>query len=167
MLYSYCSTATQIRKFSILFITVLDSLVTNASSATDTNVLAQNPVFTFATKILNVYSGAIRQNMEDLTVSSAKIIQEQTIQAWTNAAQSCSKALAENAMSNQRQAIERIIEANQKAFGILAVDLSPFKMQPMARVADWLSPMVRVSSEALSSNLRKSSNLKRERRRYQ
>lgn len=110
--------------------------MTNASPST--NVFAQNPFLALSTKIVNVYSEAIRQNMEYLSVSSARIIQEQTIKAWTNAAQSCSKALAENAMSSQQQAIERIADANRKAFGILAWDLSPFKMQPMAGFANWL-----------------------------
>ncbi|WP_136414575.1 hypothetical protein [Herbaspirillum sp. ST 5-3] len=97
-----------------------------------TNVLAQNPFFAMSTKIINVYSEAIRQNMKSLSVSSAKIIQEQTIKAWTNAAQSCSEALAQNAMQSQQKAIERIVEANQKAFGVLSWDFSPFKMQPIA-----------------------------------
>jgi len=91
--------------------------------------------------------------MEDLTVSSAKIIQEGTILPWTNAAQSCSKALTENAMSNQQQAMERITEENRKAFGILAWDLSPFKMQPIAVVADWLPSMTSATSKALLLNL--------------
>lgn len=109
--------------------------MTNAASA---NVFSQNPYFALSNKILNVYSEAIRQNMEYLSVSSARIIQEQAIKTWTNAAQSCSKALAENAMSSQQKAIERIADANRKAFGMLAWDFSPFKMQPMAGFANWL-----------------------------
>lgn len=104
-----------------------------------TNVLAQNPFLTLSTKIVNVYSEAIRQNMEYLSVSSARIIQEQTIKAWTNAAQSCSQALTKNAMSSQPQAMERIADANRKAFGMLAWDFSPFKMQPMTGLADWFT----------------------------
>lgn len=111
--------------------------MTTASSSSNTNAFAQNPFFALSTKIVNIYSDTIRQNMENLTVSSAKIIQQQTIQAWTNAAQSCSKALAENAMSSQQQAIERINDANQKAFGILSWDLSPFNMQPITGFANW------------------------------
>lgn len=137
----------------------------HTSSFTDTNAFTQNPFFGLATKITNVYSDAIRKNMEDLAVSSAKVIQEQTIQAWTSAAQSCSKALAENAISNQQQAIERIIEAHQKVFGILAVDLSPFKMQPMATVPNWLPIMTSASSKALPPSGDESRSPKRERRR--
>ncbi len=104
-----------------------------------TNVFSQNPFLALSTKIVNVYSEAIRQNLENLTVSSANIIQQQTIQAWTNAAQSCSQALTKNAISSQQQAIERITDANRKAFGMLALDLSPFKMQPMTGLADWFT----------------------------
>ncbi|HJV73847.1 MAG TPA: hypothetical protein VJ654_06480 [Noviherbaspirillum sp.] len=110
--------------------------MTNASPSP--NVFSQNPFFALTTKIANVYGEAIRQNMEYLSVSSARIIQEQTIKAWTNATQSCSEALAENAMSSQQQAIERIVDAHRKAFGILASDLSPFKMQPLTGFANWL-----------------------------
>lgn len=110
--------------------------MTNASPSP--NVFSQNPFFALTTKIVNVYGEAIRQNMEYLSVSSARIIQEQSIKAWTNATQSCSKALAENAMSSQQQAIARIVDANRKAFGILASDLSPFKMQPMTEFTNWL-----------------------------
>jgi hypothetical protein len=47
--------------------------VTHASTS-NTNAFAQNPFFALSTKMLNIYSDAIRQNMENLTVSSAKII---------------------------------------------------------------------------------------------
>lgn len=161
MLYSYSSTATI--QFSILFITVLEALVTTTSSITDSDVLAQNWYLKLTTKIINVYRDAIRQNMKDLTVSSAKIIQEQTIQAWASAAQSCSKDLAENTMANQRHAIERITEANQKAFGILAADLNPFKMQPMARAPNRFPSMPGASTRASPSNLDESSSPERKR----
>jgi len=139
----------------------------NASFINDTNVLAQNPFMNSATKIMNVYSDAVRQNMEGLIVSSAKIIQSETIRAWTSAAQSCSKALAENAMSSQQQALERIIEANKEVFGIFGMDLSPFKMQPMAGVADWLPTAAKrpSSKPGKVDKVRnaKSSSLKRQR----
>jgi len=128
--------------------TVLETLVTTASSFSNTNAFTQNPFFALSTKIANVYSDAIRQNMENLTVSAARIIQQQTIQAWTNAAQSCGKALAENAMSSQQQAIERITDANRKAFGIFGWELSPFKMQPMAGFANWLPTTTKTVSKS-------------------
>lgn len=113
----------------LLFLTALETLVTNTSISTD--VLTQNPLFALSTKIVALYSDAIRQNMENLSASSAKIIQEQTIKAWTDAAQSCSTALAENAMSSQQEAIERITEANRKAFKMLGWGLVPFDMRSM------------------------------------
>jgi hypothetical protein len=63
--------------------TVMEPLVTYAPSSSNTNALSQNPFFALSTKIAKVYGDALRQNMEHLTVSSAKIIQQQTIQAWT------------------------------------------------------------------------------------
>jgi hypothetical protein len=68
-------------------------------------------------------------------------------------------------MSNQQQSIKRITEANQKAFGIFAVDLSPFKMQPMDSIANWLAPMTSAFSKAPSPNLDKSSSAKKQSRR--
>lgn len=120
--------------------------MTNASPTT--NVVTQNPFLTLSTKIANVYSEAIRQNMENLSVSSARIIQEQTIKAWMNAAQSCSKALAENAMQSQQKAIKRITDANQKAFGMLAWDFSPFKMQPIPGLVNLFPAMPDVPPDA-------------------
>jgi chaperonin GroEL (HSP60 family) len=134
--------------FYFFTITVLETFVSNPSSFSSTNVFAQNPFFALSTKIADIYSDAIRQNMEKLTVSSAKIIQQQTIQAWTNAAQSCSKALAENAMSSQQQAIERITDANRKAFGIFGWDLSSFKLQPMTGFANGFATTTKYVSKS-------------------
>jgi polyhydroxyalkanoate synthesis regulator protein len=116
--------------------TILETLVTNASPAI--NVFSQNPFLALSTKIANVYGEALQQHMAYLSASSARIIQEQAVMAWTQAAQSCSKALAENALASQQQAIARIADANRKAFGMLASDFSPFKMQPMAGFTNWL-----------------------------
>lgn len=107
-----------------------------------------------STKILNIYSEAIRQNIEYLSVSSARIIQEQTVKAWTDVAQSCSKALAANAVSSQQQAMERIADANRKAFGALASDFSPFKMQPTPGFANWLPDMPGAPSSSKAKSKR-------------
>jgi hypothetical protein len=115
-------------------------------------MLNENPLVALSTKILHVYSEAIRQNMENLTLSSARIIQEQTLKAWSNAAQSCAQALAENAASIQQQAMERIAEANQKAFGMLAWDLNPFKMQPVTGFANWFPAMTNFAPSMLASH---------------
>lgn len=127
-------------------------LVTTVSPST--NLLAQNPFLVVSTKIANVYGEAIRQNMEYLTVSSARIIQEQTIKAWADAAQSCSKALAANVMSSQQKALERMADANQKAFGILAWDMSPFKMQPMNAFTSWFPAMTNTAAPSKSTSRR-------------
>lgn len=105
------------------------------------NALAQNPFFAMSSKILALYTDAMQQNMQHLTESSAKIIQEQTTKAWTEAAQSCSKALAANAMSSQQQAIQRMTEANQKAFGMMGWGMNPFDMQPMTRFVESVMPL--------------------------
>ena len=126
----------KIKYFSAFLDYRIGYLVTDASPSI--NVFAQNPFLALSTKIVNVYSEAIRQNMEYLSISSARIIQEQTIKAWTNAAQSCSAALAENAMFSQQQAVERLVDANRKVFEILAGDLSAFRMQPVTGFSNWL-----------------------------
>lgn len=126
--------------------------MTDASPAT--NVFVQNPFLALSTKIVGVYSEAIRQNMEYLSVSSARIIQEQAIKAWTDAVQSCSKALAENAMSSQQQAMERIADANRTAFEMLASGFSPFKMPPMAGLAEWFPAMPDAASMSNSRRAR-------------
>ena len=124
------------------------------TASPSTTVFAQNPFLAVSTKIANVYSEAIRQNMQYLTVSSARIIQEQTVKAWTNAAQSCTKALAENVMSSQQKALERMTDANQKAFGILAWDLSPFKMQPMNAFTSWFPAMTDMTASSKPTSRR-------------
>jgi len=78
-------------------------------------------------KIANVYADAIRQNIEQMTASSTKIMQEQAIQAWTRAAHACAEALVQNAVSSQEQALDCITSANRKALEILATDFTPFK----------------------------------------
>lgn len=128
------------------------------TASPSTNVFPQNPLLAISTKVANVYSEAIRQNMEYLTVSSARIIQEQTIKAWADAAQSCSKALAANVMSSQQKALERMADANQKAFRIFALDLSPFKMQPMNQsmnaFTSWFPTMPATAASSKSTSRR-------------
>jgi len=83
-------------------------------------------------KISGVYSDSMRANAEQLWVSSAQIIVQETVKAYLAASQSCMEALAKNAASVQRQSFGRIVHANQKAFEIMgqaATDamLSAFK----------------------------------------
>jgi hypothetical protein len=80
---------------------------------------SKNPAFNLSSQIANIYFDAMRQNVEQMTISTVKIMQEQAIVAWTRAVQSCAQALAENAAMVQEQALERWMRANQKVFELL------------------------------------------------
>jgi hypothetical protein len=71
-------------------------------------------------KIANVYAESMRANTEQLWMSSARIIQEHTMRAFIQAAQSCMEALTKNAVVVQQQSVERMVAANQKAFEIMS-----------------------------------------------
>ena len=71
------------------------------------------------TKIANVYADSARVNMEQLWVSSSKIIIEETTKAFMTASQSCMEALSRNAVTVQQQSFNRLLGANQKAFEIM------------------------------------------------
>jgi hypothetical protein len=88
------------------------------------DALAKNPFFALSSMIASVYVDAMRQNIEQLAVSSTRIMQEQGIQAWTKAAQSCTEALVHNAVTTQEQALGRITRANQKVFEIVSNGMS-------------------------------------------
>lgn len=70
-------------------------------------------------RIANVYADSTRASMEQLWISSSKIIMEETTKAFIAASQSCADALARNAVSVQQQSFGRLINANQKAAGIM------------------------------------------------
>lgn len=70
-------------------------------------------------KIAGVYADSTRASMEQLWISSSKIVMEETIKALMAASQSCMEALSKNAMSVQQQSIGRFINANQKAVEIM------------------------------------------------
>ena len=70
-------------------------------------------------KIANVYADSTRASMEQLWISSAKIIMEETMKAFIAASQSCAEALTRNAVSVQQQSFGRLISANQKAVDIM------------------------------------------------
>jgi len=75
-------------------------------------------------KIANVYADSARANMEQLWVSSSKIIIEETTKAMMAASQSCMEALSRNAVSVQQQSFNRLIGANQKAFEIMSQNMT-------------------------------------------
>lgn len=70
-------------------------------------------------KIANVYADTTRASLEQLWVSSSKIVMEETIKAFIAASQSCAEALTRNAVSVQQQSFGRLISANQKAVEIM------------------------------------------------
>ena len=70
-------------------------------------------------KIANVYADSTRASIEQLWISSSKIIMEETMKAFIAASQSCAEALTKNAVSVQQQSFGRLIGANQKAVEIM------------------------------------------------
>jgi nitrogen-specific signal transduction histidine kinase len=82
--------------------------------------VAQNPLFDMFTKINTVYADSFQADASQLFMSSARIIQEHTVQALMNASQDCMAALAQNAASIQQQSVAHLGSANQKAVEIMA-----------------------------------------------
>jgi hypothetical protein len=70
-------------------------------------------------RIAGIYQDAVQASMQQLLLSSANIIQEHTLRAFTTAAQSCAEALTRNAMDVQQQSMARFADANQKAMGMM------------------------------------------------
>lgn len=70
-------------------------------------------------KVAGLYRDAAQASTQQFFLSSARIIQEHTLQAFVAAAQACTDALAKNAMSVQQQTLERFLDVNQKAMGTL------------------------------------------------
>jgi hypothetical protein len=82
------------------------------------NMMA-NPVFDGWLRIADVYRDAMQTSAQQLVLSSAGIIQQHTLQAFMAASQACAEALAKNAMNVQQQSVGRLMEANQKAMGMM------------------------------------------------
>ncbi len=77
------------------------------------------PFFDAWAGIANVYRDAMQSSAQQWITSSAGIIQEHTLRAFINASQACADALARNAMSQQQKSMERLVDANQKAVGLI------------------------------------------------
>lgn len=75
-------------------------------------------------KIANVYAESMRTNTEQLWTSSIRIIQEHTMRAFIQAAQSCMEALTKNAFAVQQQSVTRMAGANQQALEIMRQSFS-------------------------------------------
>ena len=78
-----------------------------------------SPIFDVWTNVAGLYREALRTNTQQLVQSSANIIQEHTLRAFISASQACADALAKNAMSVQQQSLGRLVDANQKAVGVM------------------------------------------------
>lgn len=80
-----------------------------------------NPTALFDTwsGVAALYEKATKESVQQWAMSSAIIIQEHTVRAFMDASKACAEALAKNAMSMQQKSMERFVEANQKAVGLL------------------------------------------------
>ena len=77
------------------------------------------PLLDAWSNVAGLYRDAAQASTQQFFLSSARIIQEHTLQAFVAAAQSCTDALAKNAMSVQQQSLGRFLDANQKAMGVI------------------------------------------------
>lgn len=78
------------------------------------------PLFDTWSRVAGLYRDATQASTQQMMLSSARIIQEHTLRAFISAAQACADALAKNAMAVQQQALERYIDANGKAAGMMS-----------------------------------------------
>ncbi len=86
--------------------------------------VANNPLFDMFTKISGVYTESFQADASQLFMSSARIIQEHSMQALMKASQDCIAALTQNAASIQQQSVAHLGCANQKAVEIMAGTLA-------------------------------------------
>jgi hypothetical protein len=70
-------------------------------------------------RIGGLYRDAVQTSTQQLMQSSAGIVQDQAMRAFMTASQASAEALAKNAMGVQRQFLERLVEANWKAAGMM------------------------------------------------
>lgn len=69
--------------------------------------------------VAGLYRNVMQESTQQLLLSSSRIVQEQTLRAFVVALQSCTDALAKNALSVQQQSLGRLFDANQKAIGMM------------------------------------------------
>jgi hypothetical protein len=86
------------------------------------------PLFNAWAGAAGVYRDAMQASAQQWVLSSANIIQEHTLRAIINASQSCADALAKNAMTMQQKSMERMMDANQKAAGLMGQALTDMWM---------------------------------------
>ena len=69
--------------------------------------------------VASLYRDAMQASVQQLVLSSASIIQEQTMRAFMAASNACAEALARNAMAVQQQSMVRFADAHQQALGLM------------------------------------------------
>jgi hypothetical protein len=94
-------------------------MLTMSASPTPTFPAMSVPLSGMWASVAGVYGEAMRANTQQLLLSSASVIQEQMLHAFFTASQSCTEALAKNAMSVQQQSMKRFADANGKAVGMM------------------------------------------------
>jgi hypothetical protein len=70
-------------------------------------------------RVGGLYRDAVQASAQQLMLNSAAIVQDQASRAFMAASQASAEALARNAMGVQRQFLERLVEANWKAAGMM------------------------------------------------
>jgi hypothetical protein len=95
------------------------TMLTMSANPSPTFPAMSAPFFGIWSNVAGLYKDVMRENTQQLLLSSAGIIQEHTLRAFITASQSCAEALAKNAMSVQQQSMERFADANGKAVGMM------------------------------------------------
>ena len=94
-------------------------LTTNASPNVAFPTVTPAPIIDAWTNVAGLYRDAAQASTQQLLLSSSRIIQEHTLRAFVAASQACADALTKNAMSVQQQSMGRLLDANQKALGVM------------------------------------------------
>jgi hypothetical protein len=106
------------------------SSASSASSASPASTLSP-ALFNTWSGVAGLYQNAMQASAQQWMTSSAGIIQQHTLQAFANASRACADALAKNAVSMQQKSMERFVDANQKAVGMIGQALTDAWMGSM------------------------------------
>lgn len=94
-------------------------LTMNASPNTAVPSVTPVPFLETWSKVAGLYRDATQASTQQLMLSSSRIVQEHTLRAFVSASQACADALTKNALSVQQQSMGRLLDANQKAMGMM------------------------------------------------
>jgi hypothetical protein len=81
---------------------------------------ADNPFLGLAEQVGKAYSAPIQGDLQELWLSSMRIVGEHTARALAKASQDCVAALTQNAAGIQQRSMLHLWEANQQAFSLIA-----------------------------------------------